>query len=219
MQYLGGKFMVRKQLTEAIRARVGDARIWEPFCGGLNLSGRLKPAICSDADLAVISLYQAVQAGWDPPDTVTEDDYQAARQLPETDPMHGFCAFGCSFGGKKWGCYARGKNGRNYAGMARRALLRDVDRDTIYRRLDYLTELPSEPFDAIYCDPPYVGTTGYSGSKFDHAAFWDRCRELSERGPVLVSEYTAPDDWREIWSIERVGGLTCRRTERLFACG
>ena len=61
------------------------------------------------------------------------------------------------------------------------------------------------PGDVVYCDPPYAGTTGYKGTPtFDHDQFWDTCRKWHELGAsVFVSEFTAPNDWRPVWSIER----------------
>ena len=225
MQYMGGKFMIRKPLSAAIRGIVGDCAIWEPFCGGLNLSGWLLPAVCSDVEPSLIALYRAVADGWDPPEVVTEEQWRAAKSLPVHDPMHAFCAFGCSFGGKKWDGYSRGRAQRNYAGGSRRAVLRDVAAVVAaggrFRHSDFMTADLPEQCAAVYCDPPYADTTGYSAGAFDHCKFWARCRELSERVPVLVSEYQAPDDWVEVWHIERGMGMrrdgaVGRRVERLF---
>lgn len=80
----------------------------------------------------------------------------------------------------------------------------------------------------VYCDPPYAGTSGYpsvNGRRgFDHARFWQWARRRSLDGAlVLVSEQTAPPDFRPVWSrtIKRKmhisdanGGKS--RTEHLF---
>ena len=58
--------------------------------------------------------------------------------------------------------------------------------------------------DVVYCDPPYVGTSGY-GREFDHEAFWQWCR--TRDFPVYVSEYWAPEDFISIW---------CKEKRRLF---
>ena len=49
------------------------------------------------------------------------------------------------------------------------------------------------PNSVIYCDPPYQGTAEYITGTFNHAAFWEWCRQQKEL--VCVSEYTAPDDF------------------------
>lgn len=73
----------------------------------------------------------------------------------------------------------------------------------------------------VYCDPPYANTTGYPHiGDFDHAAFWDWVRDLSERCTVLVSELTAPKDITCVSSRSAASTLNVNkknaRTERLF---
>jgi len=52
----------------------------------------------------------------------------------------------------------------------------------------------------IYCDPPYENTTKYKDS-FDHAEFWRWCRDKAADGhKVFISEYTAPKDFKCVWS-------------------
>lgn len=220
MRYLGGKARIAKKLTAAIREIVGDAKIWEPFCGGLNLTEHLKPAVASDVDVAMISLVKAVMGGWDPPEFVDEATYRFARTLPEENPLHGFCAFGCSFGGKKWGGYARGC--QNYAGCSRRNITR-ISATLLRAGAEVLIgdfgalQIASA---AIYCDPPYRGTTGYA-HRFDHAAFDARCQSLTNEGRiVLVSEYMRPNNnARLVWELERnaqLRGKAKTHIERLF---
>lgn len=82
MQYLGGKSKIAKWLCAAIAPVRRGREFWEPFCGGLSVSVALSesgPGLVSDANHALIALYRAVAAGWDPPSTVSEDDYKRAR--------------------------------------------------------------------------------------------------------------------------------------------
>lgn len=197
---------------------------WEPFCGGLNVTRRLVErfpyVIASDVSVPLISLFQAVRAGWDPPSEISREEYAAARVLPETNPLHGFCAFPCSFSGKRWGGRSRDlKRGRNYVAEGRRAILRDAPLPQELHCAAF-TDVPIDPVIAprllIYCDPPYEGTAGY-GFAFDHAAFWDQCRAWARVGAcVRVSEYQAPADFETTWERERYGGLSNRATERLY---
>lgn len=63
------------------------------------------------------------------------------------------------------------------------------------------------PADAIvYCDPPYAGTTDYSVGEFNHAEFYDWCRNCPNI--VLISEYNMPDDFflLEEWGLASQGG-------------
>ena len=62
-------------------------------------------------------------------------------------------------------------------------------------------ELPNGAI--VYCDPPYEGTGGYNGVKFDSPAFWDWAREKSKNHFVAVSEYEAPADFVSILSVSK----------------
>lgn len=76
----------------------------------------------------------------------------------------------------------------------------------------------------IYCDPPHLSGIGYGGKKFDTAAFWEWCRRQTTAGHiVVVSEYTAPDDFVCVWEKETTTHLNNRakhgRVEKLFIHG
>ena len=62
------------------------------------------------------------------------------------------------------------------------------------------------------CDPPYQNTTGYKTGYFDHEKFFDWCREQAKNNLVFVSEYTAPDDFIEVWSGEVKTNFASTRT-------
>ena len=209
MQYLGGKSKIAKWLASAIRPALrrpdGSRReFWDAFCGGLSVTLALSetgsPGLATDANPALVALYQAVAAGWDPPSVVTEDDYRAARALPDSDPRKAFCGFACSFGGKWFGGYARapGVEHRSFATAGRTALLRDVDalveRGVSIARANFLEVEPDPAFDGVlYLDPPYAGTTGYGATgAFDYSRFYRRVAAWSRYTDVFVSEYGMP---------------------------
>lgn len=193
--YLGGKSRIAKQLAAVIDdAREPGQLVWDAFCGGLSMSKALSvkgPVWSTDANAALIAMHAAVQAGWDPPRFVTEEEYLAAKSLPDNNPLKAFCAICCSFSGKWFGGYARSGN-RNYAQNGHNALLKS----RFDARLDVVDFLSVDPVscDAIlYLDPPYAGTTGYSGAaSFDHAQFIERVRQWSFFCDVFVSEYSFP---------------------------
>ena len=73
--------------------------------------------------------------------------------------------------------------------------------------------------DVIYADPPYANTSGY-GVAFDNADFWEWCRQ-PRRALLVVSEYSAPSDFVEIWGKQVTctmsqNGKVGRPIERLF---
>ena len=109
--------------------------------------------------------------------------------MDENPALTGFVGFGCSFGGKWWGGYAKDKRGDDYCGQAKRGLLKDFPgvRSATFTCLDYHdVEIPDGA--VVYCDPPYVNTTGYTVGQFDTNEFWNYMRQLSKRCDVYISE-------------------------------
>lgn len=212
MMYLGGKHRLAKKITAAIRAEVGGLRCWEPFCGGLSMTVELakgSDGIASDAHPALMHMYVALRAGWDPPDHVSEEEYRAARNLPDADPLKAFCGFGCSFGGKWFGGYARDPRpgALAYAAASRRRLLAQIPatRHWTFARASFFDQRPCALDAFIYADPPYANTAGYTGvGAFDSAAFWARCQEWRAQGTrVFVSEFRCPIEHRVVLDILR----------------
>ena len=73
--------------------------------------------------------------------------------------------------------------------------------------------------DVIYADPPYADKSGY-GVRFDNAEFWAWCRR-PRRALLIISEYSAPSDFVEIWAKQVTcsmsqNGEVGRPIERLF---
>ena len=84
--------------------------------------------------------------------------------------------------------------------------LHSLERLTI-SKADYKDIFVSEPTTVIYCDPPYINTSGYEDaireSGFNHAEFYDWCE--AQKGLVVLSEYTAPADrFTCVWSKEKI---------------
>jgi len=196
MQYLGGKTRIAKLIAAEIdKIRKPGQWVWDPFCGGLSVSVALSkngPVYATDICAPLIALYKAVQNGWEPPITLTREEYSAARLLPDTDPLKAFVGFGCSFGGKWFGGYSssRPKYARPIEGAAK-IVKRDVSCGAKFGCLDFLNQPIKPTSGIIYMDPPYSGVTGY-GSNFDHDRFCSNVREWSAFTDVFVSEYNMP---------------------------
>lgn len=206
MQYLGGKSRDAKRLAAVIdNYRQPGRLVWDPFCGGLSMAVALSangPVFASDIHRPLISLYQCVRAGWVPPTELTEAQYRAARALPDWHPRKAFAGFGCSFSGKWFGGYARGKI--NYARAAHNILLRDAQKAWRLRRLDFLAVRPRPTRAILYLDPPYRGTTGYSGTpEFDYSLFLRCVQGWAEHTLVFVSEHPGFPLGGRIWSAEK----------------
>lgn len=214
MRYLGGKSRTAGAIADVIRP---TGLWWDPFCGGLASAVALAkygPGIVSDANAALIALYQAVRDGWDPPTEATEEEWHAAKALPDSDPRKAMLGVGCSYGGmwfsspnvkriRRWNRKQSYWCDDNAVGATRTALLRDVSAlaQCSFQVGHFLTLDVPAGVEVVYCDPPYAGTTGYKATgPFDHAAFWARCQELAETVRVFVSEYACPVPHEEVWS-------------------
>lgn len=200
MQYMGGKARIRPQLVAFLQSVRRPGQIYfEPFVGGLNIFAYMPgPRVAYDANPHLITLYKAIQTGWVPPDEVSEETYQAVRaRMDVNDPMTAFCGFGCSFAGKWFGGYARRYDGYgHFAVRTKRSLLKGFPYDALFRARSYEDWVPKPAL--VYCDPPYVGTTAYTGATpFNHAHFWATMRAWSQAPgvEVYVSEYQAPADF------------------------
>jgi len=191
----------------------------EPFVGGANSFHLVDgDKWGNDSNRYVVAMLQAVADGWVPPADVDLELYRRARRGEVPDHLRGFIGVGCSYGGKFFGGYARGKRKdgtpQNYARYASRSLMRQADglsgarlTCSAYWEMD----IPDGSY--VYCDPPYARTTGYGG-RFDSAKFWEWADELSERCMVFVSEFEAPAGWDCVWGAK----ATCQMNEN-FAKG
>lgn len=178
------------------------------FCGGCAIETKLAPhfenVICNDLHPYLIAMYQALQNGYDLPENISEEQYRYIREHKDEDEaLAGFVGFACSFGGMWFHCYARNRNGDNYAKQGRNAIMRDFEnlRTAKFTCADYRNvDIPDGSI--VYADPPYAGTTGYSTGRFDSAEFWECMRKISEKNTVFISELQAPDDFVCVWQKE-----------------
>lgn len=217
MRYMGGKGRIAKQLSEVILSDSKDnsGTYWEPFVGGGGMGSRMgnhfEISNYSDIQEDLILMWKALNEGWEPPTEVSYDLYQELRYTEEPSALRGLVGFGGSFGGRFFEGYARGGNNadgspRNHQAESARAVLKDIvgmraKKSTNFSCVDVFSVYPSRG-DVVYCDPPYQDTKNYSRTdSFDHVKFWETIQSWSESGSlVYVSEYQAPEDWKEIWS-------------------
>ena len=212
MQYMGGKSRISKQIAEILNSAIDkNTPFVSLFCGSCAIESKVQAdvKILNDKHPYLIAMWQALQNGWIPPNVVTKEEYYRVKaNMDENPALTGFVGFGCSFGGKWWGGYAKDKRGDDYCGQAKRGLLKDLVgiQSATFTCLDYHdVEIPDGA--VVYCDPPYVNTTGYTVGQFDTNEFWDYMRQLSKRCDVYISEESAPDDFECIWSKEKVRTL------------
>lgn len=232
MQYMGGKFRIRKQVSSYLNSARRDGQpYWEPFVGAAWILGQISEKgsnYASDINPYLIAMWKALQNGWEPPVVITEEQYSSIKgNLKDYPPeLVAFVGFGCSWGGKWFGGYARGAKGRNYAVNARNSVMRQLPKLVSARFFvgDFFEVAAPEREMLIYCDPPYAATTGYDVMEdvWDAGKFWARVCWLENLGhTVVVSEYNAPGGFSCVLEIptrtdmRSVNGLD-PRMEKLF---
>ena len=137
MRYQGGKSRIAASIALAIererereRERESNGRLISLFCGSCAVESKLAPhfksVICNDNHKYLVALWQALQDGYELPEVISEQAYKSIREHKDDNPaLTGFVGFGCSFGGKFFGGYARNKTGTNYATQSKRSILKD----------------------------------------------------------------------------------------------
>lgn len=228
MMYQGGKSKLAKHIAAQINA-VGNDTYYEPFVGAASVLALVEAQnrYASDADVNIITLWRALQNGWQPPHELSREEYEALRSSKDVTPERSIAGYGCSWGGKWFGGYARGE-GRNFPDEAARSVLKTLPliQSASFSCNTYDTLFPHVP-GTIYCDPPYAGTSVYTlFGEFRHDRFWDWCEEQVSYGHVVfVSECEAPDGWEVAWEREvksgyvNGGSATRVRQEKLFVKG
>ena len=156
MQYFGGKARIAKELSKELQSRLEeDQSFVDLFCGSCNIVSRIKAPvrIANDLHKELISLHRAVQGGWIPPSSVSEDEYKEIKNSDEfPDYLRAFVGFGCSFAGKWFGGYAKDNTSRNYCLNAHNSILCKMEnlRETDFACFDYKELHPVGCL--IYCD-------------------------------------------------------------------
>ncbi len=228
MRYMGSKRRIAKHIVPIIMAHYEPGMVYiEPFAGGMNMIEHVNLPIryAYDNNKYVIALFKALQNGWGPPETISREEWYNIKNNKELHPAElvGFVGFGVSFGGKFFGGYISPCDKHSCA-ASRRSVLKQIKKlQNVKFKIKSVFDITPPPNSLIYCDPPYNNTTKYH-SDFNHAAFWNLCRDWSADGHrVLISEYSAPDDFICLWekSIDtplgsNAGADKKSATEKLF---
>ena len=232
MRYMGSKARFAKHILPIVLEGRTDAQTYvEPFAGGMNMIDKVTgKRIANDIHTGLIEMWKALVCDWQPPLTVTEEQYRQMKADKTGYPIELLAYVGFNSYGGKWFagyCRDRGKQ-KDYWREHYNNIMKQVPnmKDVEFRNCSF-TDLEIPPNSIIYCDPPYEGTTKYR-TNFNHSLFWDWCREKSKQGhKVYISEYNAPDDFVCVWQKNAVSTLgangetgdTKHSTERLFVLG
>lgn len=205
MQYFGGKFRIASDIAGFINKHIDNRDYVEPFCGACNVISMVLTngkKFAFDINKYLIEMLESVRDGWVPPTKISEEEYRFFKENKEYNPsVTGFVGFACSFAGKWFGGYAKNLRGDNFAKNGSNSLVKQSNSllDINFKQSDYKELSFYNCF--IYCDPPYKGTTKYSGCDFDYEEFVEWVKEQSINNIVIVSEYkcNVPKDAIIVW--------------------
>jgi DNA adenine methylase len=222
MHYLGSKARHAAEIISITCANRRENQIYiEPFVGGGNVINKVPQGagrIANDKNYGMVALLDALgNHDWTPPEKMTQSEWKKIMKggIRESDDLlqkalFAFAATGPTFGSMWCGQWAKdyeGMEGTRYR-QARDAALKDAPGlKGIKFFSDSFDKLEIPDGSLVYCDPPYAGTTGYSGAvrtiKADDKTssnewradiFWRWADKLAlEKGcSVFVSEYKGP---------------------------
>lgn len=239
MKYMGSKNRIAKYILPIMLASRRSGACWvEPFVGGCNMIDKVDGhRLGNDSNEYLIAMWKALQDGWEPPDFISEDEWEDVKSKMESkyEKWHiAFTRIGCSFGADWRGGYARNvrkdspnaeqlnMTTKSYCAQSKRNILKQLPKieGVIFSAGNY-SDMAIPEKSIIYCDPPYAGTTPYKDS-FDHSVFWEWCRSKASEGhTVFISEYAAPKDFVCVWEHPTLNSLNNTRsssiaTEKLF---
>ena len=231
---MGSKARLAKHILPIIlEGRTEGQWYVEPFAGGMNIIDKADGnRMANDTNEYLIAMWRALVNGWTPPEEITKEQYSEINAHKNNYEPHliGWVGFNCSYSGKFWGGYA-GKTKtkidtvRDYQAEAIKNIAKQTPmlKGVSFSNEQYYDmEIPDNSI--IYCDPPYLGTTGYKGD-FDHELFFDWVKDMAWQGhSVFVSEYQAPEDFDCLYRKELNSSLSAngkaggnkRSTECLF---
>jgi DNA adenine methylase len=229
MVYQGSKRRIAKKLLEIFNKVLKTNQTYiEPFCGGCNMIEHIqnRPRIANDINPYVIELFKGFLNGFEPFE-FDRNFYNYVKNNKEFFDAFtlGYVGFIGSYAGKFFGGYfdniVTDSRKRSYFFERFRNLQKQVEnlKDVKFLNCEYFDiEYPPNSF--IYCDPPYENTSKYS-TDFNHELFWEWVRTMVKNGHnVFVSEYKAPNDFKQIFEIELncdIKSTEClTRVEKLF---
>jgi DNA adenine methylase len=196
----------------------------EPFCGMLGVYQHIPELFSSvndpsrerdsilkykagDKNKSLIMMWKEAQKGWIPPTYITKKEYETLKYQKKSTSVKGFIGHVSSFRGIYFGTWDYRlpktiiKNNSHKVSKIATTLVKDVEFiPGSYRMYTHLKNY------IIYCDPPYENTEQryYNEEvqllKFDNEDFWRWCRKMSKDNIIIVSSYSAPKDFKKIWS-------------------
>lgn len=237
---MGSKSRIAKYIVPIIQQCINDNNIkyyYEPFVGGANIIDKIvcSKRIGSDNNEFLIDFWNKMQSGLDLNSIAMDSEiYKAIRDNKNCYPKHMVAIAGilASYNSKWFAGYA--KTHIIKAHSDKNVIIRNYYQESINNVLKQMPNLTDVKFDCndykqsvinianamVYCDPPYISTTGFKDG-IDHNEYWEWVRNISKYNFVLCSEYNAPNDFNVVWSGEVTitvdNSNRSKATEKLFA--
>lgn len=227
--YGGGKAKIGKEIYEVItkvQEKIGYQGVYfEPFCGmlgvGIHFAQDGQKIIANDLNKDIIMMWKALQKGWEPPRTCSRKKYEQLKYSNVHSAERGFLGIACAYSGIFFAGYRPKNEKQNYLLNSRNSILdmkKWLKQFKFYSK-DYREFKPKNM--TIYCDPPYKDNKFKSQyfDDFDHNEFWNTMRKWSKDNLVLISEYTAPKDFKAIWKYKMnstYNSTVKKRIEKLY---
>lgn len=212
MRYMGSKTRISKHILPIILQGRTTEYYVEPFVGGGNLIDKVAgDRLGSDIDRYSVEALIAIRDHVDllPKDSseISEEEYKLIKVSDSF--LKGYAGYALSYGGKWFGGWCRDRQGKrdHVAESYRNAVKQSPKLQGVHLICAEYDQVPYPENCIIYCDPPYLGTTGYR-NKFNHDRFWTWCRHMSKNHKIFISEYSAPSDFKCVYEKTITSSLT-----------
>ncbi len=218
MRYYGGKGIYGHEIANILKSIMIKYNInnyLEPFCGALGVAKHMKIDLNSKKynfyanDIAedLIMLWTSVKNNKFKDPKMTKKKWITLKESNKPSAEKAFAGYGCSFSGIYFGSYLKGISDTVFKNLYRYDISHLNFFCNDYKNLEPL--IKNGGF-LIYCDGPYGNTdcTPFERSnskiQFDINEFWLIMNRWSKMNNIIVvSEFSAPEDWNCIWEKKR----------------
>ena len=105
MRYCGGKQRISKDISSVLNEQLKEGQPFvDLFCGACNIISKIddnRLRIANDKHKYLISMWKALQEGWEMPNTISREEYfYIKNHKDENKPLTGLDGSGCSVMGR-----------------------------------------------------------------------------------------------------------------------
>lgn len=232
MRYFGGKAKIGKILTKVIidylvskKINTNEAILIEPFCGALGLTKYIidyfEKSYANDICKDIIMLHKQIKNNTFKNPKINKEKWIELKYTNKSSAERAFAGFGCSFGGSFFNGYINDPSNNDMIYSSLMKLAPKMQKITFSNK-DYYDFLINFKFIenkkyVIYLDPPYKNTSCQPWPQFDSSKFWTIVRKLSKMKniTIIVSEISAPKDFKCIYKLDRRNGMHNITTDKI----